>query len=90
MLLLRRDHLDLDVLSESLAQSAGSLQTILTGDPPSAAELPDTDESQEVGILPDPSESDLNPWVLRRLTLATEIAERLRNEADDALRASAA
>ena len=35
--------------------------------------------------LPDPFERDLSPWLLRRLRLASELATRLRGDAQQIL-----
>lgn len=91
MLLLRRGSLKLDTLTDALVQTGSRLRSTLVGKASSLGAGEDrSDEVQDAGVLPDPLEGDLNPWLLRRLALATDIAERLRHDANDVLRASRA
>jgi hypothetical protein len=65
------------------------LGTILIADPAGQAVALSSHNSARVpAVLPDPFGADLNPWLLRRLDLATEIALQLREDAEDVLRAS--
>lgn len=52
---------------------------------PEAPDPPDAPDSAITQTLPDPFESDLSPWLLRRLVLATGVAARLREDADRVL-----
>ena len=53
-------------------------------EPEAAGALPAVPE-----VLPDPFEHDVSPWLLRRLHLAIELAERVRGNAQDVLAALA-
>jgi uncharacterized membrane protein YccC len=82
MLLRRRGHLTHDQVDAPLRQSGEALAKILTGPRlPSVAatHLATVDEPPE---LNDPFEGDLSAWLLRRLDLATDIADQLRSHAD--------
>ena len=88
MLLLRRGHLNLDLLTDSLMKTAGSLQAILTANPADAKTVHSPCHAQGPVVLPDPFEGDLNPWLLRRLSLAVQLAGQLRVDAAEVLGAS--
>ena len=86
MLLLRRNQLTLDELAQPLAQGAACIHDILTA-PASPAAADSDSHTTERGLpavpedLPDPFEQDINPWVLRRLALAENLATRVRANA---------
>jgi hypothetical protein len=80
MLLMRRERLQLPQLAPVLRQTAQAMDAALLGQsrPPSleiaAATVTDAEP------LPDPFQSDLTPWMRRRLGLSLEIAGQLREE----------
>jgi uncharacterized membrane protein YccC len=80
MLLMRRERLQLPQLAPALRQTAQAIDAALLGQarPPSleiaAATVTDAEP------LPDPFQSDLTPWMRRRLGLSLEIAGQLREE----------
>ncbi len=86
MLLLRRNQLTLDELAQPLAQGAACIHDILTA-PASPAAADSDSHTTERSLpavpedLPDPFEQDINPWVLRRLALAENLATRVRANA---------
>ena len=95
LLLLRRDHLRLNEIAQPLSHAAARIHAALTlatptpGDgaalgaaPPGTvgAGLPAVPE-----VLPDPFEQDVSPWLLRRLHLSVDLAERVRANADQVL-----
>jgi uncharacterized membrane protein YccC len=82
MLLLRRGHLDVDRCGVSLERTMRLITAIL--DPraqPTPMPIPQTASSEESLSLPDPFGQDVTPWLLRRLRLATELAQNLHDEA---------
>ena len=82
MLLLRRDRLNAQQVREPLEQAARTIAATLSGGPAQASSGPaDADASPGPEELPDPLENDLSPWLLRRLRLAGDIAQRLRGDA---------
>jgi uncharacterized membrane protein YccC len=85
MLLQRRGQLAHAHIDDPLKQSAQALDAILSNDQTRAAEMGPALETSEPLVLPDPFESDLTPWLLRRLDLATGMAEHLRRNADQVL-----
>jgi hypothetical protein len=82
MLLLRRDRLQLEQIKLPLLQAAQAMEAALMGRLQEAtvprADLPALTQPQP---LPDPFESDLTPWLMRRLGLSTALAGQLREEA---------
>lgn len=80
MLVLRRGRLDLQALRAPLAQAAEDLCATLEQGVPPPPELAGLDGTSR--LPPYLPEEDLNPWALRRLTLARGLAARLRQEAD--------
>jgi hypothetical protein len=91
MLLLRRERLQLGEIAGALRQTSGALDAILvTGD--LQVWTPRSNESQraELEQLSDPFESDLTPWMQRRLGLLTEIATQLAQDAAPIARQGAA
>ncbi|MFC5520737.1 FUSC family protein [Polaromonas jejuensis] len=87
MLLLRRGRLNAEQIRAPLMQTAEIIEATLIANPPAtAADAPCTDASPGPVALPDPFESDLSPWVLRRLHLAASIAMQLRDDANQVLR----
>jgi hypothetical protein len=80
MLLLRRDRLRLDEIRPPLKESTQRIVEALTR--PGTAPLEAREPSDETpSKLPDPFEQDLSPWLLRRLRMATGLAQSLRAEA---------
>lgn len=80
MLLQRRDRLRLQEIRAPLKEAADRIGDALTraGAAPAADREPSDETPSE---MPDPFEQDLSPWVLRRLRLATELAQALRAQA---------
>jgi len=81
MLLIRRERLQLDQIAQPLAHTAHTLDATLRGAQPVAAAqhtLPDADAARE--LLTDPFEGSLTPWLLRRLSLASDLAHKLAQE----------
>jgi uncharacterized membrane protein YccC len=85
MLLARRERLQLDQIAQPLAHTASVLELALRGTLPAtataipalqAAASPDMPPA----LLTDPFEGSLTPWLLRRLTLATDLAHKLAYE----------
>ena len=89
MLLQRRDRLDVAQLQQPLQEAARELAAALAGPARPAVPRQPHEEAQPMLALPDPNENDLNPWLLRRLHLAVQIARDLAVEAELALRPSA-
>jgi uncharacterized membrane protein YccC len=89
MLLLRRGRLNPQQIQEPLVQAAQAIGATLSGGPaqPSSATVV-ADTSLSPADLPDPFESDLSPWLLRRLHLADGIARALRSDAQQVLQAA--
>ena len=83
MLLLRRDRLPVERISAPLTEAAQRIEAALRSDAPAApaAELAPRSRAAGPIQLPDPSERDISPWLLRRLDLAGEIAALLREDA---------
>jgi uncharacterized membrane protein YccC len=82
MLLLRRGHLDVDRCGASLESTMRLIDAILdTRAQPASLPIAQTASSDEPLSLPDPFGEDVTPWLLRRLRLATELAQNLRDEA---------
>ena len=82
MLLLRRDRLQPEQIRQPLQQAALAIEQALqhAGGAVEAAEA-----APGPVLLPDPFESDLTPWLLRRLELARRLAGQLRQDADRVL-----
>jgi uncharacterized membrane protein YccC len=88
LLLQRRGMLRPEQVQAPLELAAERIDAILSGAAPVGAAgvgLPDT-VAPGPEPMPGPLESDLSPWLLRRLQLATALAEQLRGDADDVLR----
>ena len=86
LLLLRRGRLQPEQVQAPLAQAGERISAILSA-PQAAAAPPCTPTSTpESEPLPDWDARDLNVWLLRRLQLATTMAEQLRGDADAVLR----
>jgi uncharacterized membrane protein YccC len=83
MLLLRRKRLRLDQISQPLLQAAQAMEAALMQQTDAAAPhvVAAAVTLAEPEPLPDPFESDLTPWLLRRLGLSTALAAQLRDEA---------
>ncbi len=83
MLLLRRGRLNAEQIRAPLQQAAQTIEAVLSSSPAQEAsnELTDAYASPDSVELLDPFEHDLSPWLLRRLQLATGIAQRLRSDA---------
>ncbi len=93
MLLLRRQRLQMEAVASPLAEATQYITGTLdlarpwTDEPAWPAEF-DPDEGHLLAVpedLPDPFEPDSSPWLLRRLRLASELAGRLRADADAVL-----
>lgn len=99
MLLLRREQLQFDQISEPIKLASACIQGILTltAPLPPGTGRPATPDNSAVEAalpavpeaLPDPFEQDVSPWLLRRLHLSIELAERVRGNAQDVLAALA-
>jgi len=82
MLTLRRERLQQERITQPLLLARQQIEAALLGWQAAAAapmalpDLPDTAQA-----LPDPFESDLTPWLLRRLGLLTILAQQLQAEA---------
>lgn len=85
LLLLRRDMLQPDQVQGPLARAVERIDALLLGATPSSSGAPDTLASPVPEPLPDPRVSDLTPWLLRRLWLATDLAAQVRADADRVL-----
>jgi uncharacterized membrane protein YccC len=81
MLLLRRERLQLEQIKQPLQQAAQAMEAALKGQMETAAEATQAVSVGNTEPLPDPFESDLTPWLLRRLGLSTALAGQLRDEA---------
>lgn len=84
MLLRRRGHLKPEQIGEALSQTATLIDATLKGlQPVAAAGVVHAGVAPDAMLLPDPFETDLSPWVLRRLALASDMALQLRADADE-------
>ncbi|WP_114973944.1 FUSC family protein [Rhodoferax ferrireducens] len=91
MLMLRRGRLQPAQIRAPLMQAGAAIDATLTARQPLATPgAPRANTSLEPLTLPDPFESDLSPWMLRRLDLATGIAVQLRMDADQVLQPAGA
>lgn len=88
MLLQRRGRLKVEQLQSPLQQAAQAIAATLsaTGETPTAQA--GAFESPGAVDLPDPLQEDLSPWLLRRLRLAQDIAQKLRADARGVVQAS--
>ena len=89
MLLLRRDRLPVERISAPLAQAAVRIEATLHGDPAAApVAAPPGPRARSTGPieLPEPTERDISPWLLRRLDLASDLADQLQADAARILR----
>jgi uncharacterized membrane protein YccC len=88
LLLLRRGRLQPEQVQSPLAQAGERISAILSTPQPAAAPVgvtwPVSAAASEP--LPEWDARDLNVWLLRRLQLATTLAEQLRGDADTVLR----
>lgn len=83
LLVLRRDRLDIPEASEALANAVDRIERRLSG-LPLANVIGDGTPAGSLGeraILPDPFETRINPWLLRRLDASTGIAIQIRSDA---------
>lgn len=81
MLLMRRGRLQLPQLAPVLRQTATAMDAALLGQAqPASLEIAAATVT-EAEPLPDPFQSDLTPWMRRRLGLSLEIATQLRGDA---------
>jgi len=85
MLLRRRERLNFEQLRSPLERAAAAISAALTRGEHSTPPAHAPDDVHPMLELPDESERDLSPWVLRRLRLAVGIAQELQ---DDAARAT--
>jgi uncharacterized membrane protein YccC len=82
MLMLRRERLQLERIAQPLLQTSRTMEELLrpganlTTHTPAVGAL-----ANELEQLSDPFESDLTPWMLRRLGLLTGIARQLQQDA---------
>jgi uncharacterized membrane protein YccC len=81
MLLQRRDRLNIHEIQSSLQGAALSIESTLSAGPMPPDKADDRAQTSGPVALPDPFEHDLNPWLLRRLQLATAISRQLRRDA---------
>jgi uncharacterized membrane protein YccC len=82
MLLLRRGHLDTERCEGPLESTMNRIDSILSPSvPPGPMSTAQTASSSEPLSLPDPFGQEVTPWLLRRLKLAVELAEHLREDA---------
>ncbi len=82
LLLLRRGHLQAGQLQQPLQAAAQRIESTLTGaGPAGGAQAGSADAAPGPEPLPPLGESDLTPWLLRRLQLAEGLAQQLRAEA---------
>ncbi len=86
LLLLRRGLLQPLQVEAPLEWAAMRIEALLLGTGHAPASAPQAQASPGPEPLPSPYESDLTPWLLRRLRLATELAAQLRADADRVLR----
>lgn len=88
MLVQHRDRIDLLPLQPPLAQAVEAIGMVLTQ--PKVASLPaDALPLAELPSFVAPLDDALEPWLLRRLQLATAVSGRVRAEADQVLAALA-
>lgn len=81
MLLIRRERLQFDEIATPLLQTAAVLDADLRGIATPRAPVADKDTLfAQTGLLPDPFEGNLTPWLLRRLGLAETLAAKLAHE----------
>ncbi|WP_227753694.1 MULTISPECIES: FUSC family membrane protein [Ramlibacter] len=85
MLLRRRDHLDIAQLQAPLREAAGAIAQALAQPGSTQAAPAWSAEQQPMFEPPAGTAQDLNPWLLRRLRLATGLAQAFRLEADQAM-----
>ena len=89
MLLLRRDRLVPAQINAPLKNSALHIEAVLTGPLPPALPAQAQEASAAFSAvqveLQDPFDGDLSPWLLRRLELASDIAQHLRGNANQVL-----
>jgi hypothetical protein len=86
MLLIRRERLQLAQIAQPLLQTSRAIEACLTRAGHAPSETPFVPRSEaaqltELEQLSDPFESDLTPWMLRRLNLLAEVAQRLAADA---------
>ena len=81
LLLLRRGRLDLDALRAPLERAAADLAAALEAGAPAAIENRSSPGALDMALPVDLPDDDLNPWVLRRLALATGLAAQLGGQA---------
>lgn len=86
MLLQHRDRIDLLPLQLPLAQAVEAIGTVLT-QPGAASPVEVAWPLAEVPSFVAPLDDALEPWLLRRLQLATAVSGRVRAEADRVLSA---
>jgi uncharacterized membrane protein YccC len=85
MLLQRRGQLAHAHIDAPLKKTAQELGTILSHDTSLLAVAAPASAVSGLFALPDPFESDLTPWLLRRLDLAAGMAKQLRRNVDQVL-----
>lgn len=81
MLLIRRERLLLDLIKLPVEQAALEIEAALMRQSHGVSPSTDAIALDQAELLPDPFESDLTPWLLRRLVLSTALATQLRDEA---------
>ncbi|MBY4597010.1 FUSC family protein [bacterium BD-1] len=88
MLLLRRDQLNLVEIEVPLLNAGQRIERTLTDSSAEAANVPRdlaAAAAAPIETLPDPFENDISPWLLRRLSLAVNLAGQLRQDADQVI-----
>ncbi|VWX62185.1 Uncharacterized membrane protein YccC [Burkholderiales bacterium 8X] len=94
MLVLRRDRLTPAEIEGPLVRTAERIQSSIGSVPTQGPAIPAGSAAtalvapDAVTSLPDPFDSDVSPWLLRRLDLATAIATQIRDDAARILRPS--
>lgn len=84
ILLLRRDRLQTQAITEPLAQAAAHITAVLEPAGPATSQAEDAPPQDGAALpalpeaLPDPFEPDVTPWLLRRLSLSVELAHEVR------------
>lgn len=86
-LLLHRERLQVDEIGLPLRQAAENIDATLNASFMATCQRPLKPEAALNAVsLPDPFENNLNPWVMRRLDLASGIAVQIHDDADQVLR----
>ncbi|MDO4231369.1 MAG: FUSC family membrane protein [Lautropia sp.] len=83
LLVLRRDRLNIDEAREALAFATDRIERKLDGVPlaPQIADPAPAGSLHTERLLPDPFESNINPWLIRRLDASVGISIQIRDDA---------